>query len=166
MRILQLPSHWPPLSHNSRGVPSGHSQSRSRDVLPPPQVAEHSDQQDHGEYSHFGGQASRIVLKRRSVTNQNYLPIEQGDSSLNSPSQPSSISSGLGHCSSPLVSFLTQVRSRGSVPPPQVTEQGPSAVQGVHSHSGSPLQVSHSSFGPQPQSGFSASPPGGQSHSR
>ena len=59
-----LPSHWPPLSHNSRGVPSGHSQSRSREVLPPPHVAEQSDQHDHGEYSHFGGQASRLLFRQ------------------------------------------------------------------------------------------------------
>ena len=55
---LGSPSHWPLFSQRFGGYPSGQLHSRSRDFLPPPHVAEHSDQHVHGEYSHFGGQAS------------------------------------------------------------------------------------------------------------
>lgn len=68
-----IPSHWPPLSHNSRGVPSGQSQLRSRDVFPPPHVAEHSDQHDHGEYSHLGGHASKLNV----INLKNETPVHQ-----------------------------------------------------------------------------------------
>ena len=105
------------------------------------------------------------------------LPIWHGDSSLNAPGHPSSISSGKSQILSDI--FSLQFRSRGSIPPPHVTLHGCVGSHPVHSHFGSPLQVSHSSRSPQPQSGFSRSqspsqsryrnfcphPPNGASHS-
>ena len=96
---------------------------------------------------------------------------------MKAPGHPSSISSGKVHILSDI--FSLQFRSRGLIPPPHVTLQGVGSSQPVHSHFGSPLQVSHSSRSPQPQSGFSRSqspsqsryrnfcphPPNGASHS-